>query len=142
VRIATSILFLLFGQYKLANGNFAHSGFPQYLKDFIDTSALRGYVPFLSIVQKHAPFFGYTVGIIESSIGISLLLGLFVRAASVLGVLFMLNMIACTWWGAGHGMPIWRYFGAELDHIPLLLLFTIFFAADAGKTWGLDRRRV
>jgi uncharacterized membrane protein YphA (DoxX/SURF4 family) len=123
------------------NGTFAHTGFPQYLKDFIDTSALRLYVPFLTFVQKHAPFLGYMVGIIESLIGISLLLGLFVRAASVLGILFLLNMIACTWWEVGHNVPVWRYFGAELDHIPLLLLFMIFFAADAGKTWGLDGRR-
>jgi uncharacterized membrane protein YphA (DoxX/SURF4 family) len=142
VRIATAILFLLFGEYKLANGEFAHQGFPQYLKDFIATSALRWYVPFLTVVQAHAPVFGYLVGVVESVIGISLLLGWQVRAASVLGALFMLNMIACTWWDPGHSAPVWRYFGAELDHIPLLLLFTIFFAANAGTTWGLDGRRV
>ena len=28
--------------------------------------------------------------------------------------------------------------GAELEHLPLLLLFIIFFAADAGRVWGLD----
>jgi uncharacterized membrane protein YphA (DoxX/SURF4 family) len=142
VRIATAILFLLFGEYKLANGEFAHQGFPQYLKDFITTSALRWYVPFLTMVQSHAPVLGYLVGVIESVIGISLLLGWQVRAASVLGALFMLNMIACTWWDPGHSAPVWRYFGAELDHIPLLFLFMIFFAANAGKTWGLDGRRV
>jgi hypothetical protein len=38
-------------------------------------------------------------------------------------------------------VPFWRYFGAELDHLPLLLLFIIFFAADAGRVWGLDGRR-
>jgi hypothetical protein len=36
---------------------------------------------------------------------------------------------------------VWRYFGAELDHLPLLFLFIIFFVADAGKEWGLDGRR-
>lgn len=99
------------------------------------------YVPFLLMVQSHPVFFGYLVGVIESLIGISLLLGLKVRLASVLGALFMLNMIACTWWDPGHSAPVWRYFGAELDHIPLLFLFLIFFAADAGTTWGLDQPR-
>jgi uncharacterized membrane protein YphA (DoxX/SURF4 family) len=141
VRIATSVFFLLFGEYKLANGEFAHHGFPEYLKEYIGTSALRWYAPFLLVVQAHAVFFGYFVGVLESVIGLSLLLGLKVRAASVLGVLYMLNMIACTWWESGHSVPVWRYFGAELDHIPVLLLFLIFFAADAGKTWGLDGRR-
>jgi hypothetical protein len=35
-------------------------------------------------------------------------------------------------------VPTWRYFGAELDHLPLLFLFLIFLAANAGRTWGLD----
>lgn len=141
VRVATAVFFLLFGEYKLVNGEFAQTLFPQYLKGYIETSALRSYVPFLKLIQAHAPPFGYLVGIIESLIGISLLLGLKVRAMSVVGALFMLNLIACTWWEVGHDVPVWRYFGAELDHIPLLLLFLIFFAADAGTTWGLDGRR-
>jgi hypothetical protein len=58
----------------------------------------------------------------------------------LLGALFMLNLALATWWAPGHGVPLWRYFGAELDTIPLLLLFLIFFAADAGQTWGLDGR--
>jgi uncharacterized membrane protein YphA (DoxX/SURF4 family) len=111
------------------------------VKEYIDASAMRFYVPFLSVIQAHTTFFGYMVGVIEGLIALSLLLGYKVRAGSVLGVLFMLNMIACTWWEPGHGVPVWRYFGAELDHIPLLFLFLIFFAADAGKTWGLDGRR-
>jgi hypothetical protein len=36
---------------------------------------------------------------------------------------------------------VWRYFGAELDHLPLLFLFIIFYAADAGRVWGLDAWR-
>jgi hypothetical protein len=35
---------------------------------------------------------------------------------------------------------MWRYFGARLDTLPLLLLLIIFFAADAGQVWGLDGR--
>ena len=50
----------------------------------------------------------------------------------------MLNITLSTWWGAGHGVALWRYFGAELDTIPLILLFLIFFASDAGQTWGVD----
>jgi len=142
VRIATSVFFLLFGEYKLAGPGFAHGGFQVYLNDFIANGAASFYRPILSgIVLPHAVFFGYLVGVVESLIGISLLLGIWVRPVSVVGGLYLLNLTLATWWEPGHGVPVWRYFGAELDHLPLLFLFIIFFATDAGKVWGLDGRR-
>jgi uncharacterized membrane protein YphA (DoxX/SURF4 family) len=142
VRMATSVFFLLFGEYKVAGPGFAHGAFQTSLQDYIANSAVDFYRPVLSgLVLPHAVFFGYVVGIVELLIGISLLIGLWVRPACIVGILFLLNMVLATWWGPGHGVPLWRYFGAELDHLPLLLLFIIFFAADAGRVWGLDGRR-
>ena len=142
VRIATSFFFLLFGEYKLAGPGFAHGAFQGYLQDFISNGAVGFYRPVLAnLVLPHAVVLGYVVGVVETFIGISLLLGVWVRPASVLGGLYLLNLTLATWWEPGHGVPVWRYFGAELDHLPLLLLFIIFFAADAGKVWGLDGRR-
>jgi uncharacterized membrane protein YphA (DoxX/SURF4 family) len=142
VRIATSVFFLLFGEYKVAGPGFAHGGFQTYLQDYIANSAVSFYRPVLSgLVLPHAVFFGYAVGVIELLVGISLLIGLWVRPACVVGMLFLVNMLLATWWEPGHGVPVWRYFGAELDHLPLFLLFVIFFAADAGRVWGLDARR-
>jgi uncharacterized membrane protein YphA (DoxX/SURF4 family) len=142
VRIATSVFFLLFGEYKLAGPGFAHGGFQTYLHDYIATSSVSFYRPVLSgLVLPHAVFFGYMVGVVESFVGVCLLLGLWVRAACVVGILFLLNLTLAAWWDAGHGVPLWRYFGARLDTLPLLLLLIIFFAADAGRVWGLDGRR-
>ena len=139
VRIATSVFFLLFGEYKVAGSEFAHGGFQTYLQDYIANSAVGFYRPVLSgLVLPHAVFFGYVVGIVELAVGISLLIGLWVRPACILGGLFLLNMLLATWWAPGHGMPVWRYFGNELEHLPLLLLLIVFYAADAGRTWGLD----
>jgi uncharacterized membrane protein YphA (DoxX/SURF4 family) len=138
-RIATGLLFLLFGEYKIAGPAFAHGGFQQYLQGYIQTDAVSFYRPFLAhVVLPHAVFFGYVVGILELWIAVSLLVGLWVRATSVMGALFMLNLALASWWAPGHGVALWRYFGSELDTIPLLFLFLIFFATDAGKTWGLD----
>ena len=140
-RIATSVFFLLFGEYKVAGPEFAHGGFQSYLQDYIGNSAVSFYRPVLSgLVLPHAVFFGYVVGVVELLIGISLLVGLWVRPACVLGMLFLVNMVLATWWGPGHGTAVWRYFGAELDHIPLLLLLIVLYAADAGRVWGLDGR--
>lgn len=142
VRMLTAVFFLLFGHYKVFRPGFAHGGFQQYLDGFIQTGAIGLYKGFLQIVVlPHAVFFGYFVGVVELLIGASLLLGLWVRPFSVLGALHMLSLTAATWWEPGHDAPLWRYFGAELDHLPLLFLFVIFFVSRAGETWGLDASR-
>ena len=141
VRIATSVFFLLFGEYKLAGPGFAHGGFQAYLHDYIATTAVSFYRPVLSgLIQPHAVFFGYLVGVIEMFVGVCLLLGLWVRPACVVGILFLINLTLAGWWEPGHGVPLWRYFGARLDTIPLLLLLIVFYAAAAGQVRGLDRR--
>lgn len=140
--MAASVFFLLFGQYKVFGSGFAHGGFQQYLEGYIQGGAVGFYRQFLAaVVLPNAGFFAYVVGAVELAIGLSLLLGLWVRPASVLGALHMLSLTLATWWEPGHGVPVWRYFGAELDHLPMLFLFLIFFAADAGQVWGLDGMR-
>ncbi|MGC2195395.1 MAG: DoxX family membrane protein [Terriglobales bacterium] len=139
VRVATGFLFFLFGEYKVAGPAFAHGGFQQYLQGYIQGDAVSFYRPFLGhVVLPLAVSFGYVVGVLELFIAFSLLLGLWVRASSVLGALFMVNLALASWWAPGHGVAFWRYFGAELDTIPLFFLFLIFFTSDAGQTWGLD----
>jgi len=139
VRMGTAVFFLLFGQYKVFGRGFAHGGFQDYLHGYIQGTAVGFFRPFLSgLVLPYAVFFGYFIGILELFIGLSLLFGLYVRVASALGALYMLALTLATWWEPGHGVPVWRYFGAELDHLPLLFLFLIFYAADAGQMWGWD----
>jgi uncharacterized membrane protein YphA (DoxX/SURF4 family) len=138
-RIATGFLFLLFGEYKVAGPAFSHGGFQKYLAGYIQGEAVSFYRPFLEhIILPHAVFFGYVVGVLELAIAVSLIAGIWVRGSSILGALFMLNLLLSTWWSPGHGAAFWSYFGAELDTIPLFFLFLIFFAADAGQTWGYD----
>ncbi len=142
VRIVVALFFILFGQYKLFGSGFVHGGFQQYLQGFIENGAVSFYQPILAnIVLPNAVFFGYVVGLAEMFIGICLLVGFWVRPASVVGVLHMVSLTLATWWGPGPDAPIWRYFTAELVHLPLLLLFVIFFVADAGMVWGLDGRQ-
>ena len=142
VRIFTAILFILFGWYKLFTPAFAHGGFEQYISGYVQGEAVGFYRGFLAaIVLPHPTLFAYVVGVIELVIGLSLLSGFWVRAASILGALHMLSLTLATWWSPGHDAPLWQYFGAELDHLPLLFLFVIFFMADSGRTWGLDGQR-
>jgi thiosulfate dehydrogenase (quinone) large subunit len=141
-QIATGVFFVFFGEYKVASGAFAHAGFAHYLDGYIQQTAVSFYRPMLAhIVLPHAVFFGYVVGAVELFIGISLIFGVFVRAGSVVGALHMISLTLATWWGPGHGAPYWQYLGAELDHLPLLLLFLIFYAAsvDRKRAEGLRR---
>src|SRR5258708_3010962 len=73
VRIATSVFFLLFGEYKLASPGFAHGGFQGYLHDYITSTAVGFYRPVLSaLVLPHAVFFVYSVGFFDLLFGLSL----------------------------------------------------------------------
>jgi uncharacterized membrane protein YphA (DoxX/SURF4 family) len=141
-RIATGVFFVFFGEYKVFRSAFAHSGFARYLEGYIQQTAVSFYRPVLShVVLPHVVFFGYLVGVVELFIGISLIFGIFIRAASILGMLHMVSLTLATWWDPGHGAPLWQYFGAELDHLPLLLLFLIFLAAAPTGGWRVSRAR-
>ena len=138
-RIAVGVFFLFFAQYKLASPDFAHAGYAKYVNGYIQSSAVSFYKPFLQKTLQHAVASGYAVSVAELLIGISLVLGLWVRFFSLVGALFMFNLVLCTWNAPGPG-PAWRYLGNQLDNIPLLCLFLVFFMYRAGETWGLDSR--
>jgi uncharacterized membrane protein YphA (DoxX/SURF4 family) len=136
-RIAVGVMFLFFAQYKLMHTEFAHHGYESWVRPWVDSSALYFYRPFLRFTLKHPVIFGLGTGVVELLIGLSMVLGWYTRVFSVVGALFMLNLIFATWYPPA-GSPYWEYLGRELDHIPLLLLFVLFLAHDAGKSLGLD----
>lgn len=142
MRIATGVIFLFFGEYKIVGSEWARGGFAGWIHGFVnDGTAVRFYNHFLTnVVLAHPALFARMVGWGEFAIGLSLVFGLFVRVSSLLGGFYMINLALATWFAPGHGARLWRYFGANLDHIPLLFLFAIFFATRAGQTWGLDGR--
>lgn len=139
-RIMVGTMFLFFAQYKLMGHDFAHGGYEKYVTGYEQVTAVNFYKPFLRATLRHPVASGYGVGVAELLIGLSMVLGFWVRPFSILGALFMLNLLLCTW-VLPQGSPPWKYFGNELDNIGLLLLFILFFAHNAGLTWGLDRRR-
>lgn len=143
VRIATGIIFLFFGEYKIVGPAFVHGGFEQWIHQFVDQDMAVGiYKVFLvKFVLMHPVLCARIVGWGEFAIGLSLVLGIVVRAASVAGTIHMISLALATGYAPGHGAPMWRYFGANLDHIPLLFLFVIFYTSRAGDVWGFDDRR-
>lgn len=136
-RIAVGVMFLFFAQYKLMHRDFAHGGFEGWVRPWLENNSFHFYRPVLRLTLKFPVFFGYATGVVELMIGLSMLVGWQVRTFSIVGMLFMLNFVFATWY-LPSGSPAWQYLGHELDHIPLLLLFLIFFVHRAGETLGFD----
>ena len=142
VRIATSAFFLLFGQYKVFGPEFTHGGFQQYLQGFIQNGAVSFYQPILAnLVLPHAVFFGYLVGVVELFIGVCLLLGIWVRPASVLGALHMLSLTLATWWEPGQGVSGVALFRRRTRPLAAAVSVHNFFRGRCRQEWGLDGRR-
>lgn len=140
VRIAVGIMFLFFAEYKLVGTEFARQGYSRWVTGFVQETAVSFYKPFLQFTLHHSILFAYAVAVMELLIGISMVLGFRVRMFSILGVFYMLQLTLATW-NLPAGTPAWRYLGSELDHIPLLLLFIIFYVHSAGESLGLDGGR-
>lgn len=137
-RILVGVMFIMFAQYKLLHSDFAHGGYEKYVGGWVQESSVGFYKPFLRATLRHPVASGYAVGVAELLIGLSMIAGFMVRLFSVVGALFMLN-IALSTWLLPAGTPAWRYLGNQLENIPLLLLFVIFYVHGAGATWGFDR---
>jgi uncharacterized membrane protein YphA (DoxX/SURF4 family) len=142
IRIAVGVIFLFFAEYKIVGSEFVHGGFQKYVSSYVDQHQVVSWLrPTLThYVLPHPYIWARIVSWSEALIGISLVLGLWVLLASIGGAIYMLTLTLCTWFAPGHGVPFWRYLGDNLDHIPLLMLFLIFLAFNAGTSWGLGAR--
>jgi uncharacterized membrane protein YphA (DoxX/SURF4 family) len=138
-RIVVGIMFLFFAQYKLMGNEFAHNGYEHTVRGYEQVTAVPPYKPFLRATLKHPVASGYAVGVAELLIGLSMVLGFWVRPFAIVGALFMLNLLLSTW-VLPQGTALWKYFGNELDNVSLLLLFILFFVHNAGQTLGLDAK--
>lgn len=135
LRIAVGALFLLFAEYKVFGTEFTlGGGFQGWINQFLDghsaypfmESVLRGFV------LPHGTAIAFLVAYGELAIGLSLVLGIWVRAASICGLIYMLALLFSSNY-PGALMPPWRYFGASLDHLVLALCFAAFAIGETGK---------
>ena len=141
LRIGVGALFLIFAQYKVFGTQFTlHGGFEFWINRFLSDGAYPFMVPVLrALVLPHARFLAFLTAYGELAIGISLLLGVWVRAASVFGLLFMLTLLVSSDYPGPHA-PLWQYFGASLDHSVLALSFAVFLAGRSDRAWSVKAR--
>ncbi len=144
LRLCVGALFILFGQYKVFGTEFADSGFHGFIERFLTDGAYPFMADWLRVyVLPHEKILAFVVGYGELAIGVSLVLGVAVRIASVFGALYMIILLFAAN-SPGPGAHLWQYFGAALDHLLLALCFLAFAIGRADEAWGLGslfRRR-
>jgi thiosulfate dehydrogenase (quinone) large subunit len=142
LRIGVGLFFLIFAQYKILGTQFTlHGGFQFWINKFlIEGGAYPFMEPILrGFVLAHATAIAFLVAYGEFAIGLALVLGVYVRAASVAGFVFMLTLLFASDY-PGAAAPLWQYFGASLSHSVFALCFVTFLVGDAGAVWSLRKR--
>ncbi len=145
LRIAVGVLFLMFGQYKVFGTQFTlGGGFEHWIHAFLEQGAYPFMAPILrDFVLPHAMPLAFLVAYGELAIGVALVSGVLVRAASACGLIFMLALLFSSNY-PGAGAPIWQYFGASLNHLVPALCFATFVFGDADRAASMGpflRRR-
>jgi uncharacterized membrane protein YphA (DoxX/SURF4 family) len=142
LRIAIGALFLIFAQYKVFGTQFTlGGGFQYWINLFLKEG---GAYPFMvgvlkNFVLAHATPIAFLVAYGELAIGLSLVSGIWVRAASACGAIFMVTLLLSANY-PGPQVEWWRYFGASLEHSVFLLCFLAFCASDPAQVWSVPAR--
>ena len=138
LRLAVGLLFLLFGEYKVFGTQFTlHGGFQFWINRFLEGGAYPFAAPVLrNFVLPHATPIAFLVAYGELAIGLGLMLGVLVRAASVSGIVYMLALLFSSDY-PGADAPFWQYFGASLSHSVFVLCFLAFLMGRSDEVWSL-----
>ncbi|ABF39496.1 hypothetical protein Acid345_0491 [Candidatus Koribacter versatilis Ellin345] len=141
LRIAVGGLFLIFAQYKVFGTQFTlHGGFQMWINRFLEDGAYPFMVPVLrGFVLRFATPIAFLAAYGELAIGISLVLGIWVRVASAFGVIYMMMLLFSSNYPGAHA-PVWQYFGASLDHSVLALCFVAFVIGQSDAMWAVRKK--
>jgi len=142
LRVSVGALFLIFAQYKVFETQFTlHGGFQYWINRFLEEGAYPFMKPILNgFVLAHATPIAFLVAYGELAIGLSLVSGILVRAASAFGLLYMLSLLFSANY-PGANAPLWQYFGASLEHFVLALCFLVFLIGRADERLAVRFRR-
>ena len=138
LRISVGMLFLIFGDYKVFDAEFIwRGGFQFWINRFLTDGAYPFMLPVLQkFVLPHATAVAFLVAYGELAIGLALVLGIFVRPASICALIYMLTLLFCSNY-PGTQAAFWQYFGASLDHSVLALCFLAFIFGEADRALSI-----
>lgn len=142
LRMAVGCLFLIFAEYKVFGTQFTQGGgFQYWINLFLQGGAYPFMVPVLkNFVLPHATLIAFLVAYGELGLGLAMVSGIFVRPASVLGTVYMFTLLFSSNY-PGANAPLWKYFGASLDHSVLALCFGTFALTNPEELWSIHSLR-
>jgi thiosulfate dehydrogenase [quinone] large subunit len=142
LRIAVGCIFLIFAEYKVFGTQFTRGGgFQHWINIFLQSGSYPFMVPVLrNFVLPHATLIAFFVAYGELAIGLAMVSGIFVRPASVCGIVYMLTLLFSSNY-PGANAPLWQYFGASLDHSVLALCFGAFALTNPEELWSIHSLR-
>ncbi len=140
LRIAIGIFFVILGQYKVFGTEFTRGGgFEDSIKGFLKSGAYPFMVPVLKgFVLPYAKLLAFLAAYGELAIGLSLVLGIYVRLASFFGFLYMSGLL----FSAGYPGPnqaFWVYWAASLSWSILALCFAAFVVGPGEEIWSIKK---
>ena len=116
-------------------------GFQGWIQRFIAEGAYPFMVPVLrGLVLPHARPFALLVAYGELALGVSLVLGVWLRPASLCGLVYMLALLFSANY-PGPDAVLWQYLGAALEHLVLALCFVAFLVGAPERALSLSAVR-
>ncbi len=138
VRIVTGIVFVSVGAYKVTSLDFAKLMFPDFLQDAIQGAAVSWVRPILEWIVSYGPArVAVMIGFLELFIGIALVLGLTVRPAALLGMLYSIGLFLATWNPAPEAPSMLQSAEHQFRNLFPFFVFLLLGVGHAGETWGL-----
>jgi len=132
-RLAFGLMWLYGAGWKIppSFGQGANTGLWYWIQQQIQYPTFAWYRSFLeNMVVSHFSVFGWLVFLLEFSVGLFLLIGLFTRICSVVGLLMSLNLLIGL---AAHPRE------TIVTYIMMALFHTLFITTNAGLNWGVDQ---
>lgn len=140
LRISIGVFFCVFGEYKVFGAEFTlHGGFQDGIRGFLTSGSAYPFIrPVLALILAHcATLIAFLVAYGELAIGLSLLVGVFSRLASVFGFVLMLLLWLSGGYPGAHA-AFWSFWAASENWTILALCFLVFIFGETEKVWSIS----
>ena len=139
LRIAVGIFFVVLAEYKVFGTEFTlGGGFRTSVQSFLSQGEAYPFMrPLLEVMLTHGTMvMAFFVAYGEFAIGISLIVGVLSRLASVFGFVLMIGIWFSSGYPGAHA-AFWMYWGVSLSQTVFALCFLVLIFGRAEENWSL-----
>jgi len=136
VRMLVGFVYVCFGVGRLFDAGLFEISFVDRVA-FWETAVAPWYAWAWTIISAHPLRWAAFFGAVELFIGLSLLLGLAMRPACLVGMFYQLHLFALSWYPNDQPFTVAQFFELHLEQIALFCVILLLGAGRAGRTWGL-----